>query len=382
MFVHDTILLTIIALFTIIFHFIDYFDWHREQTIKLDECNYRDYRFMILRCSLAERKCGGVADRLKSLPFFIAAAASSKRIFLIRWERPTKLEEFLLPNEINWSVPDWMYGKFNSFKDSPDAYYITAAHKIASGIKKYKDVLIIEGLMQDFYGGSNYYYKWDCEMDGNKQFNETYYKQYNDMAGWHSYDVIFRDLFFSLFEPSLPVAKLVQEKMKSANLVSDRFSTSQYRAFYGIENKKQSKEESELITKTTNALNCASKIQPGDPIFFASDSNIAVLSARKMAEDNNNRQIVTFSNEQEALHLDKKDQWKSGNIADFFPTFVDLLIMAEAKCMALGVGGFGRFANMISRDPTCVIRHDSERKGKIEYCKWYDNGDDHGVHQI
>ena len=35
------------------------------------------------------------------------------------------------------------------------------------------------------------------------------------------------------------------------------------------------------------------------------------------------------------------EQWKSGNVSDFYPTFVDLLIMAEAKCMSHGVGGFG-----------------------------------------
>jgi hypothetical protein len=184
--------------------------------------------------------------------------------------------------------------------------------------------------------------------------------------------LFFMMFFFTLFQPSPPVAKLVDEKMKSANLVPNKFATSQYRAFYGIENQKHSREESELITKTTNALNCASKLQPGAPIFFASDSHVAVLSARKMAEDNNgNRHIVTFDYEQEAIHLDKKDQWTSGNIADFFPTFVDMLIMAEAKCMAMGVGGSGRFAKMLSRDPTCVIRHDSDRKKSLEHCKWY-----------
>ena len=328
---------------------------------------------MILRCSSVERKCGGVADRLKSLPFFIAAAASSQRIFFIRWERPSKLEEFLIPNEINWSMPDWMYDKFHSFQDTnPDSYYLPSAKKIAYGVKKYTDIIILEGLIQDYYGGSANYYHWDCEMDINKQFNETYYKKYNDMAGWHSYDIIFHDVFFTLFTPSPPIAKLVDEKMKSANLVPNQFATSHYRAFYGIENKKHSRKESELMTKTTNALNCASKMQPGDPIFFASDSQIAVVAARKIAEDNDNRKIVTFDDEQEALHLDKKEQWTSGNIADFFPTFVDMLIMAEAKCMAIGVGGFGRFANMISSDPTCVIRHDSERKTQIQQCKWYD----------
>jgi len=75
------------------------------------------------------------------------------------------------------------------------------------------------------------------------------------------------------------------------------------------------------------------------------------------------------------LHLDKKVQWKSGNVSDFYPTFVDLLIMAEAKCMSHGVGGFGRFANMLSVDPRCVISHDSTRQNRISYCKWYNKGD-------
>jgi hypothetical protein len=214
----------------------DYFDWHREQTIALNECNFRDYRFMILRCSLVEKNCGGVADRLKSLPFFIAAAASSKRIFLIRWERPTKLEEFLLPNEINWSVLDWMYGKVNSFKDSPDAYYIPRTKRIVMGIKKYKDVIILEGSIQDYYGGSRYYYQLDCEMDENKTFDEEYHKK--DMAGWNLYEVISRDLFYTLFKPSQPIAKLVQDKLQSANLVPNEFATSHYRAFYAIEHRK------------------------------------------------------------------------------------------------------------------------------------------------
>ena len=246
---------------------------------------------------------------------------------------------------------------------------------MAKGIsKKYKDVIILEGMVQDFYGGSSPYYRFDCEMDKNKELNETIVKKYNDYAGWPEYEIIFRDLFFSVFEPSPPVAKLVQEKMKSAGLVPGEFSASHYRAFYAVENQKHVRGDHELTSKTINALNCASKMQTGDPIFFASDSHVAVLSARTFAETNN-RQIVTFDDEQEALHLDKRDQWKSGNVADFFPIFVDLLIMAEAKCMSVGVGGFGSFANILSSDPTCLIRHDSERKRQIQTCKWYNKGD-------
>lgn len=349
----------------------DYFDWHREQTSKINSCNFHEYRFVVLRCSNEERKCGGVADRLKSLPFFVGAGAVSKRIFLIRWQRPAKLEEFLIPNEINWSYPDWMYNTepFNK------KIMTTSGKKIAQALKRYPDAVFVEGLLQDFYGGSNMYYRFDSELDDSKELDEQYLKEKDDFAGWPLYRIIFRDLFYSVFEPSPPVAKLIRDHMKSANLVPGKFSTSHYRAFYAVEHDKDVRTEDELKRKTENALNCASKLQPGDPVYFASDSHAAVLSASEMGATRN-RKIVVFDDEKEALHLDKKDQWTSGNIEDFYPTFVDLLVMAESKCMAHGVGGYGRFANILSFDPDCSILHDWPNPRKAKKCNWVNSKDD------
>merc|ERR1719253_1409224 len=103
-----------------------------------------------------------------------------------------------------------------------------------------------------------------------------------------------------------------------------------------------------MISKTKNSINCASKIYPGAPVFFASDSHVAMIYAQ---------------------------QWKSGNVSDFYPTFVDLLIMAEARCMSHGVGGFGVFANILSKDPSCVIRHESSRKKRFNKCRYHNKGD-------
>lgn len=233
---------------------------------------------------------------------------------------------------------------------------------------------VLEGLVQDFYGGSKFYEKLDCEMDKNKVFDHEVAKKLNDMHGWSSYEFILRDLFNTLFLPSPPVAKLIKEKMESTNLISGEYTTTQYRAFYAIENKKHTRTDLDLISKTKNAINCASKNFPGAPVYFASDSHTAVTYARKYGEAFNHT-VVTLDDEKEALHLDKKDQWKSGNVSDFYPTFIDLLIMAEAKCMAYGVGGFGRFASILQIDPKCVLRHDSERKKQVTICKWYDRGD-------
>lgn len=343
-----------------------YFDWHREQTAAMNECNIGNYKFMILRCSNHEENCGGLADRLRSLPLFVAAAASSKRVFLIRWERPTKLEEFLVPSEINWSVPDWLQPKIHE----PEAMsYVTSGRRLKLLSTKFKDKPFVEGFVMDAFGASAVYHYFDCQLDGLKNYDEDEVKKSKGRAGREDYQRIFRDLWHTLFEPSPPVGKLIAGHMESANLVPGKFSAAHYRAFYGNEHAKENSED-ELKIKAENALNCASKLDPGDPIYFASDSHFAVGVASNMGRTTS-RKIITFDNEKEALHLDKRDQWTSGNVADFYTIFVDLLVMAEARCMAHGLGGYGTFANILSADPNCVIQHDSGPMN-TKKCKWTD----------
>mmetsp|Transcript_31637 Transcript_31637/g.74456 ORF Transcript_31637/g.74456 Transcript_31637/m.74456 type:complete len:492 (+) Transcript_31637:259-1734(+) len=353
---------------------IEYFDWHREQTLILNECNYKDFKYMILRCSDQDKKCGGLADRLKSLPFFLAAAARTKRIFLIRWDRPCKLEHFLLPNEINWSVPDWLPGKVDNFMENPNAYFIPSGKRLYRMLERYKDILIIEGLVQDFYGGSAYYHKLDCELDDLKTYNETEANILNDMMGWKDYETFFHDLFRLVFKPVGPLQERIDKMMKDANVTPGHFAAAHYRAFYATEDVKDSIPISRHQKKTINALNCASRLQPGDPIYFASDSNVAVEEAKKMNDQYEDRRIVTVEHEAEALHLDRGGTI-SGHYSDFYPSFVDFLFMGNARCIVFGEGGFGRFANLLSMDPFCVMKHDGDRKGNPK-CTWVSKEDD------
>jgi len=373
----------------------DYFDWHREQTAAMNECNYQDYKFLILRCSRAERKCGGVADRLKSLPFFVAMAAYTKRVFLVRWERPTNLEEFLVPNEINWSVPHWLPEKANYFgreknqsESSNPALDFTMANTAEllyrrKDMRYFRKCSIMESFVQDYYGGSKYYHKIECQMDATKTCNETLPQELGDYSGWSDYERIYRDLFYTIFQPSPPVRLLVQKKMLSENLIPRKFVAAHYRAFYAIESEKHKLKNSTLERKTRNAISCASSLesefqfqtgQPGMPIVFASDSRLATLEAKKMSHEHeyDNHKIVVFDTEKEALHLDKRDQ---GNAADFYPSFVELLVMAEAECISIGIGGYGRFANIMSSNSKCYIRHDAKRKHWRSKCTWHGNRD-------
>jgi len=364
----------------------DYFHWHREQVASINRCNFRDYKYIILQCSKEQEKCGGLGDRLKALPFFIANGATYKRIFLIRWGRPTKLEEFLMPNEVHWSVPDWMYEELNNFANNTENKYNRKGKAVVNLLRNHPETLVISGSLQDYFGGSGLYILNDAKLAGEKDPEG----EGSDLTalGWKKVRIIFHDLFYTLFKIAPPIAKLVEEKMQSANLVPGNFSASHYRAFYGTEHKKDTITEEHLAKKTRNALNCASSVQPGDPIFFASDSLSAVKFAREVmmneTETNTNttssntstainrKKIVVFDEGKEAVHLDKNYQWKSGNVSDFYATFVDLLIMSNAKCMALGQGGYGEFANILSTHSHCVIQHDHQREMKWETCKWND----------
>lgn len=49
--------------------------------------------------------CGGLHDRLGQLPFDLYLANQTGRFLMMKWERPRAIENFLLPNEFNWSVP-------------------------------------------------------------------------------------------------------------------------------------------------------------------------------------------------------------------------------------------------------------------------------------
>jgi hypothetical protein len=87
-----------------------YFDWHKHKRKTWSADSWESERWMIMQCLDHDRKCGGTADRLKPIPWALRVAYQTNRILLIRWTRPVKLEEFLVPPKggMDWRVPEWM----------------------------------------------------------------------------------------------------------------------------------------------------------------------------------------------------------------------------------------------------------------------------------
>ena len=71
-------------------------------------------RFLIVRC-LKYDVCGGASDRLQDMPYNLMMASQTGRVMLVTWERPAKLETFLVPPDggIDWRVPEdiWQHYK-------------------------------------------------------------------------------------------------------------------------------------------------------------------------------------------------------------------------------------------------------------------------------
>ena len=93
-----------------------YASWHKQQRKRYLEAKREnsssadDIRFLISRC-LEHDTCGGASDRLQDMPWNLMLANQTNRVLLVRWEKPSQLEDYLVPPEdgIDWTVQGEMY---------------------------------------------------------------------------------------------------------------------------------------------------------------------------------------------------------------------------------------------------------------------------------
>ncbi len=343
----------------------DYFDWHvvnRAQLQEEEQQHWRSHRYLILVCHEGER-CGGVSDRLKPLPFLLWLAYQSKRLLLIHWSnRPFGLEEFVVPhvNGINWTTPRWLWDQ-----RGPKLYTIRGL------VKGYQaaNVSMIYCKIQTWDGGREYY-------EQHVQPPSTYAQ-------------VFAQVFATFFTPSPAISHRLQHIMQALRLHPGQYVVAHHRANY----QHKQANHTHVVLASINAVNCASTMWPGVPIYYCSDSqeskqivqeyaNTLVLSSTKeeTSSSSSRRQmqqqqlqppydsrIVVRDADHDAIHLDKAN--KNHTLAEgFYDIFVDLYLMVHAQCVAYGPGGFGRFGMLLSRNASCGLRHFYHKQ--LAPCQW------------
>merc|ERR1719410_3231083 len=71
----------------------DYIWWHAEQ--RRSHMDDPGTKFLTVACH-RDFPCGGVSDRLRSIPYFLLLAHRTNRVLLIKWQK-FELEEYLIP---------------------------------------------------------------------------------------------------------------------------------------------------------------------------------------------------------------------------------------------------------------------------------------------
>lgn len=312
----------------------DYFRWHKEQRQRLNESNWESQRFLLMTCLPWSLKCGGAADRLMSIPLMVKVAAKSQRILLIKWGRPAELEEFLLPpmNGLDWRVPDWLAGQIQKAGER------ATMQDILMEMAPWSNLTVLRSRFQSDDHGSDFY---------NSRLRKT------ELNVWEpSFRKVFRDCWNVFFTPAPPVAIIVETFLEQNGLIPGIYVASHLRALYAVKER-----DSRLLNQwSQNAINCTSGLSEGGPMYFASDSKGATSAAMQYG-GHQHVLVISRIGDEEPLHLDKAQHWQQRAPSEYYDTFVDLYLLAMAKCVTFGVGGFGRWASYMSFNSTCAIRH-------------------------
>lgn len=387
----------------------NYFEWHKEMRNKFpgDELftNENAPKLLIRTCSGSE-SCGGLHDRLGKLPWDMYLANQTERILLLNWCKPVPLEEFLVPNEFDWSIP------------SSVAKFFEGADACSGRVNR----------MTNFFEGFNSNRPtesfWQNDLDASlERVNHGSFAKQRiikfsllgddvplqerlrkageaDFLDWTSSS--FGRLFWLFFQPAPGLKRELDTVYQKLNSSANNYLAVHCRVRHpkavpvgGLMEAKDpaaggpdkvgllwdGESRRFAIEIATRALQCAATIleNPEEPLYFYSDSSDLVNYIAKDLQDDEflaknsslfakspadtaalktvqRHRIVALDAVSETLHIDRQPGFPA---SAYYASFVDLLVAIHARCVVVGVGNFALFAAKLSANP-CVLQHQKE----------------------
>jgi len=394
---------------------LNYFDWHREMRAQypdLELFNNETAPPLLIRTCSASERCGGLHDRLGKLAWDLYLANQTQRVYLIHWCKPCPLQEYLLPRYINWTVPAIDFTLYMGFRDSGSCSgrlnrWKDLYHKLPSdrpkpsfwesgfdfGLERakseiFKDIKILKSRV----------------IGGNETFLKQKLKEAGDDGQWFGDWSLQVDghLFWSFFQPSPALWSLLDDTYSRLSLQPRSYSAVHCRVrhpkalslksnFQQPKNETiggpdksgllwEGKSKDFAISTAAKALHCMRKVSEL-PVYFYADSEelVNTMSSKDVTEELPNEissllsasvkqaNIVQRSVTSETLHIDRQQGHAPMKYA---PSFLDLFVAVQAKCIAMGVGNFAFFAAKLSTSK-CLIQYEGEA--------WGDEGIKNGI---
>ena len=266
------------------------------------------------------------ASQQSSVPFFLKIAASTQRVLVLKWTKPAALEEFLVPpmGGIDWRVYTGMDGMLEK-----------------SAVKVGTQDTILQYAVQP--NARVLQVKFQSHDHG-----AIYYDSHRESMNEKDFNTVFHAVWNILFTPSIALASSIDDAMRTANIRPGQYTAAHLRALY--------LDDPRTIPMvqgwTQNAINCAFELQHSmnnNTVYFAADSDKALQYAISYGKifmvDVITRKKM---DRKDPLHLDKTPDWQFRRPSDFFDVFIDLYIMSLSNGVTYGMGGYGRFAALIS----------------------------------
>jgi hypothetical protein len=256
----------------------------------------------------------------------------------MHWTKPAALEEYLLPplSGIDWRVPQGI-----------DKILQQAGTKAGTQdtILEFADQTNVTVLQVKFQSHDH---------------GSVYYNTHLESMEEPDFETVFHATWNIFFTPSPELAASIEETLHRTGLIPGQYTAAHLRALYTSDKRN----DQVLKSWTQNSINCALQMQQPKltgnslPVYFASDSDKAlrfgIMYGKTFKVDVVSREAKYGKN---PLHIDKTSDWQVRPPTDFFEVFIDLYVMALSKCVTYGMGGYGRFASLMSGNTTCSIVH-------------------------
>jgi hypothetical protein len=270
----------------------DYFAWHRNQRKPSHESKAK---YLAISC-VADDKCGGFSDRLRSLPFYLFLASRLGRVLCIYWSRPFGLDSFLqpLPSGIDWRCPTEFKQLVDTGKNSRNQAKYKHYTVALSGVQAAEEAITFLLNSNDRFYSIGFRNQNFVKIDeSNVVFHAHSYNQTMPTVNAWMHIPLTEHIFRAMFEPIAPIARRINTTMTRLGLVENEYTSVHVRARYPVDSLihiigdrgeafKHDKSNSEvkfegryrsyLTSVGENALRCGKLLKPDNKIFFSADS--------------------------------------------------------------------------------------------------------------
>mmetsp|Transcript_42698 Transcript_42698/g.103258 ORF Transcript_42698/g.103258 Transcript_42698/m.103258 type:complete len:446 (+) Transcript_42698:206-1543(+) len=331
--------------------------WHKRQRRRYDKEGATDVKFLVVAC-LKRTQCGGLSDRIRSIPYWLVLAEKTDRVLLIHWSKKFKLEDFWIPprsDELDWTL-------FERWKTRPP-FINSCILKPAKVLPEFHDESNHQGIMNSLQSSEGVV----CV----KTRADLTSIVYDSFGTTDINQIVVSNVFQSLFNPTETLQEYINtiKKEQIGLNANEQYLAAHIRALYPLKSESGLvfptwQEHSEMIKRwahkaVESVIGAYKKTQNSQanaslpPVYVASDS-ADVVDYLLSSNASWPTRLLGLKKSLPRHHLELDTA--NNSAYDMFPLFFDISMLSHAKCLSFGIGSYGKLGARLS-GLECITQH-------------------------